>query len=59
MDDQFVQNLGALIRRLAADEPAKRVPSAQECRFCDISAADCPERMDEGSEPAGRTTSDF
>ena len=59
VDDQFVQNLGALIRRLAADEPAKRVPSAQECRFCDISAADCPERMDEGSEPAGRTTSDF
>ena len=59
VDDQFIQNLGALIRRLSADKPPARVPSRQECRFCDISALDCPERVDEGSEPAGRTTSDF
>ena len=38
VDDQFIQNLGALIRRLAADKPAQRIPSPQECRFCDISA---------------------
>ena len=56
---QFIQNLGALIRRLAADKPPTRVPSRQECRFCDISALDCPERMDVGSEPEGATTSDF
>ncbi len=43
VDDQFIQNLGALIRRLSADEPARRVPSGSECRFCDISAVDCPE----------------
>ena len=43
VDEQFVQNLGALIRRLSADEPARRVPSGQECRFCDITAADCPD----------------
>ena len=59
MDDQFIQNLGALIRRLAADKPPARVPSRQECRFCDITAADCPERVDEGSEPKGETTADF
>ena len=59
VDDQFIQNLGALIRRLAADNPPARLPSRQECRFCDIGAADCPERMDEGSEPEGGTTSDF
>ena len=59
VEDQFIQNLGALIRRLAADQPPTRVPSRQECRFCDITAEDCPERMDEGSEPEGRTTSDF
>ena len=59
VDDQFIQNLGALIRRLAADKPPVRVPSRQECRFCDIGAPDCPERMDEGSEPEGGTTSDF
>ena len=59
VDDQFIQNLGALIRRLAADKPPARVPSRPECRFCDISALDCPERVDEGSESEGRTTSDF
>ena len=59
VDDQFIQNLGALIRRLAADKAPVRVPSRRECRFCDISAPDCPERVDEGSEPEGGTTSDF
>ena len=56
---QFIQDLGSLTRRLAADKPAQRVPSSQECRFCDISAADCPQRVVEGSEPAGGTTTDF
>ena len=37
LPDQFIEDLGALIRRLAADQPTQRVPSAQECRFCDIS----------------------
>ena len=39
---QFIQNLGALIRRLAADKPPTRVPSRPECRFCDISAQGLP-----------------
>ena len=55
VDDQFVRNLGALIRRLSADKPARRVPSPQECRFCDISAADCPERVDEPTLHQGET----
>ena len=59
VDEQFVQNLGALIRRLSADQPARRVPSRQECRFCDISAADCPERVDEASAPEAGETADF
>ena len=59
MNDQFIQNLGTLTRRLAAERPAPRVPSPQECRFCDITAADCPERVGEGSEPKGETTADF
>ena len=59
VDDQFILNLGALIRRLAADKPPTRVPSAQECRFCDISALDCPERVDEERQPEKVTTEDF
>ena len=37
IDQGFIRNLGSLIRRIAAPEPPVRVPSAQECRFCDIS----------------------
>ena len=59
VDDQFIQSLGTLIRRLAADKPPTRVPSPHECRFCDISVLDCQDRTGEGSEPEGRTTSDF
>ncbi len=57
--ETFVQNLGALIRRLSADAPARRVPSPQECRYCDIAAVDCPQRVDEASEPERGTTADF
>ena len=56
---KFEQNLGALIRRLADDRPTKRVPSPQECRFCDISAADCPVRIDADTSPEDATTSNF
>ncbi len=59
VDDQFIQNLGALIRRLAADKPPARVPSRPECRFCDISAADCPVRLDEPADVHAGTTTDF
>ena len=59
VDDEFVRNLGALIRRLSSDEPARRVPSRQECRFCDITTADCPERIEEASEPEAGDTADF
>ncbi len=59
VDDQFIQNLGALIRRISGEEPARRVPSRQECRFCDISAADCPERVDVDLRPEEGTTEDF
>ena len=50
----FVANLGSLIRRLADDVPARRVPSAQECRYCDITRADCPDRMEDSGRIHGR-----
>ena len=48
----FVRRLAALIKRLANNDPAIRVSSADECRFCNISSANCPERKasDENSE---------
>ena len=51
----FVSDLGALIRTLAAAEAPKRVSSAQECRFCDITTEDCPERVDAHADTTAHT----
>ena len=55
----FIEELGALIRRLATDAPPKRVPSVQECGFCEVTAEDCPERVDMASETTTATTDHF
>ena len=58
VDGSFVESLGGLTRRLASQMPARRVPSPAECRFCEITPADCSDRADDGSLEEG-TTSDF
>ena len=58
VDERFVKNLVGLMGRLSAGEPARRVPSPRECRFCDISPADCPERIADDSVTEG-VTQDF
>ena len=55
---KFVENLGGLMRRLASETPARRVPSPRECRFCEITPAGCPERVAEGAPEEG-VTDDF
>ena len=59
VNQEFIHRLITLIHRVAAPDPLPRTPSAAECRFCDITAADCPERVDERPEPEGVTTADF
>lgn len=39
-----------MVKRIAATDPPPKAPSRPECRRCNISAADCPERVAE--EPA-------
>ena len=56
VDEKFTERLGSLIRRLASETPARRVPSAQECRFCDITAEGFPARIDD--EPREEETTD-
>jgi len=34
------------VSTIGGPEPAQKVPSWGECRFCDISRADCPERIE-------------
>ena len=59
IDQGFVRDLSALIRRVAAPEPPPTAASASECRFCDITAADCPERVRENLVPAEANTDDI
>ena len=62
VDKKFTENLGSLIRRLASETPARRIPSAGECRFCDITKADCPERVEVEAQAQAQgegTTEDF
>ena len=56
VDGKFVERLGSLIQRLADETPARRVPSASECRWCDITIADCPDRIDDETREDGGTT---
>ena len=58
VDRKFIDRLGALIKRLAAATPPRKVPSAAECRFCDTTAEDCPDRM-VNELPVGREPEDF
>ena len=44
VDQGLIRDLGSLINRVVADEPAVRVPSVHECSSCDV-AADCPMRV--------------
>ena len=59
LPSQFIDQLASTIRRIAAYTPPTRVPSLQECRFCNISAADCPDRMDDELAFDDANTDDF
>ena len=60
--DRLTAEIRSLIRttieRAAGKQPTPRVPSAMECRFCDIMKQDCPERIDE-EPPIRQTTHDL
>ena len=55
VDEQFIGNLSRLIHRLGSGGPARKVPSRMECGYCDITAADCPERAADGRVEEGAT----
>ena len=46
VDDSFRSHLFGLIRRISDSEPARKVPSALECGMCDLTLADCPEKLE-------------
>lgn len=57
---EFIVRLTGLMMRLAQFEPeAKRVPSWNECHWCEISKEDCSARIESGSAKNRATTEDF
>jgi hypothetical protein len=58
VDTDFVGNLAGLIKRVSADAPARRVPSLDECKFCDLTVKDCTERAEAEAEEL-LTTAEF
>jgi len=46
IDSNFKELIDNLVKRLVAKEPCRKVPSYNECRWCDVLKADCPERME-------------
>ena len=47
VDDRFREIVKELISRLASKTPARKAPSAAECRFCPIRGQYCPDRREE------------
>ena len=59
VNEEFVKSMSSLVQRLVAETPARKIPSAGECRFCDISSADCQERVEGKLHGRVGTTDDF
>ena len=46
VDDAFVARLGEFMRKMTSDMPPRRVPSLSECGWCELTSADCPDRIE-------------
>jgi len=50
MDQEFKESFRDMVGLISSSEPARKVPSVRECRFCKISSTYCPERVDTTGE---------
>jgi hypothetical protein len=55
VNEAFVKSVTGLINRVADQQQARRVPSGGECRYCDITHLDCPERAASDERIEGET----
>ncbi len=58
VDQKFIEAFEYFLDVIAGSEPAWKVPSCHECRFCDIARTECPERIEANGlslRPNGRT----
>jgi len=58
LDSEVRRLITTVLRRAGDVEPSRRVPGYSECRFCDISKADCADRV-EAAPIAGSSDHDL
>ena len=46
VDDAFVSRVAEFMRKMTSHMPPRRVPSMTECGWCELTKADCPDRME-------------
>ena len=46
VDDAFAARLTEFMQKMTAPVPPRRVPSGPECGFCELTCADCPEKIE-------------
>jgi hypothetical protein len=46
VDAQFITKLRHIMERVTGSSAPARTPSLQECRFCNLTQKDCPDRME-------------
>ena len=46
LDDAFVSRLAEFMRKMTSDMPSRRVPSLAECGWCELTKADCSDRVE-------------
>jgi hypothetical protein len=46
----FEEQINYFLDILDSPDPPMRVPSAEECRFCDLTKEDCPDRIEVSAE---------
>lgn len=46
IDEKFIKNLNYFIAILSGEEPPIKAPGKFECKYCNITKEDCPERID-------------
>lgn len=51
-DPSFRKLVRLAVNRLDVAAPPPRAPSSSECRFCDLTLEDCPERLEWSMDPA-------
>jgi len=52
LTEEAANRIWELMERIVGDSEPARVPSADECAFCDITRRDCPDRVDAAPDSA-------